>query len=164
LERIWKKIIKVDVWDPQWNRYTGFKRLKLGVKWWVTNVGTLTSLSLCNFVYTLKFTLWRLFVSSYYLFNTACFSLTGHQQVYKIADENCRTVPTLLYFAFYKKCEMLIKYFIFKIFFILSCRGYFCCAHMFGFVVFGVLVSFHCAGCSKIMNSNHSALHKTKIY
>jgi hypothetical protein len=29
---------------------------------------------------------------------------------------------------------------------------------------FGVLASFLYAGCSKIMNSNHSALHKTTIY
>jgi hypothetical protein len=35
------------------------------------------------------FILRRLFASSSYLFNTTCFGLTGHHQVYKIVDENC---------------------------------------------------------------------------
>jgi hypothetical protein len=55
---------------------------------------------LCNFVHVLKFTLRKVFVS--HLFNTTCFGLSGHHQVYKIVDENCYCVVTLLYFAFYE--------------------------------------------------------------
>jgi hypothetical protein len=67
-----------------------------------SNFSTLISLSPSNFIHILKFTLWRLFVSSYYLFNTIYFSLTGHYQVYKIVDENHCSVVTLSYFAFYE--------------------------------------------------------------
>jgi hypothetical protein len=72
----------------------------------------LTSPSLCNSVHISNSPL-RLSVSSYCFFNTTCFSLTGHhQQVCKIVDENCCSVVTLLYFAFYEQCKMLIQSFI----------------------------------------------------
>jgi hypothetical protein len=39
----------------------------------------------------------RIFVSSYYLFNTTCFGLNGHHQVYKFIDENyCSAAGTCL--------------------------------------------------------------------
>jgi hypothetical protein len=62
----------------------------------------LTSPSLCNLAHMLKFTLRRLFVSSYYLFNTTCFGQTGYHQVYKTVKENwCSVVKLLSYFTLY---------------------------------------------------------------
>jgi hypothetical protein len=42
------------------------------------------------------------FISSYYLFYTACFCLDGHRQVCKVVDENCCSIVTLLQFAFFE--------------------------------------------------------------
>jgi hypothetical protein len=76
-----------------------------------SSFSSLTSPSLCNFLYVLKFTLRRVFVSSYCLFNTTFFGLTGHHRVYKIVVGNWCSVVTLLCFAFYEKYKMLIKHF-----------------------------------------------------
>jgi hypothetical protein len=43
---------------------------------------TLTLLSLCNLIHISKFTLRRLFVPSYYLFNTTYFGLTDSHRMY----------------------------------------------------------------------------------
>jgi hypothetical protein len=66
-----------------------------------SNFSTLTSLSLSSFIHILKFTLQRLFVSSY-LFNTTCFGLIGHHEVYKIVNENCCFFDTLFVFSIFR--------------------------------------------------------------
>jgi hypothetical protein len=43
------------------------------------------------------------FVPSYYLFLTTCLDLNSHQQVYKIVNENCCSVVTLLHCEFYEQ-------------------------------------------------------------
>jgi hypothetical protein len=77
-------------------------------RWLLLIFWILTSPSLCNsiHIHTLRF-----FVS-YYVFNTTYFGLNGFHQAYKIVVENCCSVVTLLYLAFYKQCKMFIKSFV----------------------------------------------------
>jgi hypothetical protein len=101
----------------------------------------------------------RLFVSSYYLFNTTCFGLNGHHQVYKIVDENSCSVVTLLYFAFYKWCKMLMKSFIDYFFIVVT---FFAHVSWVWCMFFGMLVSFLCAACSYISLKMSANFHHTR--